>query len=150
MDREFWRATVNGVRHDLMTTLSLFIHMFMSACVCGSVSCVQLHKSTACSLPGSSVHGIILERILERVAISFPRGSSQQGMEPMSPVLADGFFTTEPATREAHIYSNIHTSSFSYMFSTFYVVSRSHAEIIKVFYLRTALFPFTLLCPQSI
>ena len=31
---------------------------------------------TDCSLPGSSVHGILQERILEQVAISYPRGSS--------------------------------------------------------------------------
>ena len=30
-----------------------------------------------CSLPGSSVHGIFQARVLERVAISFSRGSSQ-------------------------------------------------------------------------
>ena len=30
-----------------------------------------------CSLPGSSVHGILQARILERLTISFPRGSSQ-------------------------------------------------------------------------
>ena len=30
-----------------------------------------------CSLPGSSVHGILQTRILEWVAISFSRGSSQ-------------------------------------------------------------------------
>ena len=30
-----------------------------------------------CSLPGSSVHGISQARILERVAIPFSRGSSQ-------------------------------------------------------------------------
>ena len=29
-----------------------------------------------CSLPGSSVHGILQATILERVAISFSRGSS--------------------------------------------------------------------------
>ena len=28
-----------------------------------------------CSLPGSSIHGILQARILERVAISFSRGS---------------------------------------------------------------------------
>ena len=30
-----------------------------------------------CSLPGSSVHGILQERIPEWVAIPFPRGTSQ-------------------------------------------------------------------------
>ena len=51
-----------------------------------------------CSPPGSSVHGIFQARILEQVAISFPRGSSQprRGIEPTSPALAGGFFTTEP------------------------------------------------------
>ena len=40
-----------------------------------------------CSLPGSSVHGIIQERILEWVAISFSRESSYPGIEPRSPAL---------------------------------------------------------------
>ena len=46
--------------------------------------------------PGSSVHGISQARILEWVAISFSRGSSDPGMEPGSPALAGGFFTTQP------------------------------------------------------
>ena len=46
-----------------------------------------------CSPPGSSVHGISQARILEWVAISFSRGSSQPGIEPVSAALADGFFT---------------------------------------------------------
>ena len=38
-----------------------------------------------CSLPGSSVHEISQAGILEWVAISFSRGSSDPGLEPMSP-----------------------------------------------------------------
>ena len=38
-----------------------------------------------CSLPGSSVHGILQARILEWVAISSSRGSSDPGIEPGSP-----------------------------------------------------------------
>ena len=49
-----------------------------------------------CSLPGSSVHGIIQERIPEWVAISYVRGSSQPRYEPKSPVLSGRFFTTAP------------------------------------------------------
>ena len=49
-----------------------------------------------CSLPGSSVHGISQARILEWVAISFSRGSSSPGIEPVSPAMAGEFFTTEP------------------------------------------------------
>ena len=48
------------------------------------------------SPPGSSVHGISQARILEWVAIFFPRVSTRPRIEPMSPVLAGEFFTTEP------------------------------------------------------
>ena len=48
------------------------------------------------SLTGSSLHGISQARILEWVAVSFSRRSSDPGMEPPSPALAGGFFTTEP------------------------------------------------------
>ena len=40
-------------------------------------SCPALFDSMDCSLPGSSVHGILQSRILECVAISCSRGSSQ-------------------------------------------------------------------------
>ena len=40
-------------------------------------SCQTLCNSTNCSLPGSSVHGILQARILEWVAIPFSRGSSR-------------------------------------------------------------------------
>ena len=39
--------------------------------------CLTLCDPMDCSLPGSSVHGIFQARILEWVAISFSRGSSQ-------------------------------------------------------------------------
>ena len=47
-----------------------------------------------CSPPASSVHGVSQIRILEWVAISYSRGSSQPGIQPKSPALAGGFFTT--------------------------------------------------------
>ena len=40
-------------------------------------SCPTLCDPMDCSLPGSSVHGIFQARVLEWVAISFSRGSSQ-------------------------------------------------------------------------
>ena len=39
--------------------------------------CVQLFETQRSSLPDSSVHGIFQARILEWVAISYSRGSSQ-------------------------------------------------------------------------
>ena len=46
------------------------------ACV-HAQSCPTLCNPIDCSLPGSSVHGIFQARMLEWVAISFSRGSSQ-------------------------------------------------------------------------
>ena len=59
-------------------------------------SCPTLCDPLDCSPPGFSVHGISQARILERVAISFPRGSSNPGTEHgslISPALAGRFFT---------------------------------------------------------
>ena len=39
--------------------------------------CLTLCDPMDCSLPGSSVHGIFQAKILEQVAISYSRGSSQ-------------------------------------------------------------------------
>ena len=59
-----------------------------------------------CSLPDSSVHGILLARILEWVAMpSPPRDLPDQGIEHVSltsPTLAGRFFTTT-ATQEAKV-----------------------------------------------
>ena len=49
-----------------------------------------------CSLPGSSVHGILQARILEWVAFSPPEDLPDPGIEPLfltSPALAGEFFT---------------------------------------------------------
>jgi len=47
-------------------------------CVCSVAQlCPTLYNPLDCSPPGSSVHGISQARILEWVAISFSRGSSQ-------------------------------------------------------------------------
>ena len=54
----------------------------------------------ACSLPGSSVHGISQPRILGWVPIPFSRESYHPGIEPGSPALQGRFFTVQ-ATREA-------------------------------------------------
>ena len=53
-----------------------------------------------CSLPGSSVHGILQARILEWVAISFSRGSSQPRDQTLASWIAGRLFTIW-ATRKA-------------------------------------------------
>ena len=67
-------------------------------------SCPTLCNPMDCSLPGSSVHGILQARILEWVAVPSSRGSSlprdQTHISYMSPAFAGKFFTTS-ATWEA-------------------------------------------------
>ena len=66
------------------------LHNLCCACMLG---CVQhFCDPMDCSPPGSSVHGIFQVRILEWVAISSSRGSSQPRDGNCT---ADGFFTTE-------------------------------------------------------
>ena len=48
-----------------------------------------------CSQPNSFIREISQARILEWVAISFFRDLPDPGIEPASPALAGGFFTTE-------------------------------------------------------
>ena len=62
-------------------------------------SCLTLCDPMDCSPPGSSVHGILQARILEWVAISSSRGSSQPSRDRtcncyLNPTLVGRFFTT--------------------------------------------------------
>ena len=71
----------------------------MCVCVCARVHaraqlCLILCDAMDWRPPGSSVRGILQARILEWVAISSHRGTSLPRIEPASPALADGFFTT--------------------------------------------------------
>ena len=62
-------------------------------------SCPTLCDPMDCSLPGSSVPGILQARILEWVAVSFSRESSQPRVQTqVSPIV--GSFFTDWATRE--------------------------------------------------
>ena len=60
-------------------------------CVCSVQSCLTLCDSTSCSQPGSSVHGILLARILQWVAISSFRGSSEPRDPSHISCVAGGF-----------------------------------------------------------
>ena len=56
-------------------------------------SCPTLCNPIDCSLPGSSVHGIIQARILEWVSMLFSRGSSQSRDWAQASCTAGAFFT---------------------------------------------------------
>ena len=58
-------------------------------------SCLTLCSPVDCSLPGSSVHGILQARMLEWVAMPSSRGSSWPGDWTCISCVAGGFFITE-------------------------------------------------------
>ena len=71
-------------------------------------SCLTLCDLVDCSLPGSSVHGILQARVLERVAISFSRGSSQPRDWTQVSALQANALPSEPpgkqGIREMYVY----------------------------------------------
>ena len=69
------------------------------ACCLVAKSCLTLCDPLYCSLPGSSLHGILQARILEWVAISSPGDLPNLGIELESLALTGGFFTSEPPER---------------------------------------------------
>ena len=73
-----------------------------SCCCLVAQLCLTLCQPMDCSLPGSSVHGILQARILENTGywnglLCPPSGDlPDPGIEPASPALGGRFFTTEP------------------------------------------------------
>ena len=82
----------------LRINFKYWLYFKIICCCCFSVanSCPTVCNLMDSSTPGSSIQAFFQTRILEWVAISFSRGFSGSGIEPMSPALAGGFFTTEP------------------------------------------------------
>ena len=62
-----------------------------------------------CSLPGSSVHGILQARKLEWVATSFSRDLSDPGLEPRSPTLQADFLPSEPPGKPWWVWTKLQT-----------------------------------------
>ena len=68
--------------------------------------CLTLCDPLDCSLPGSSIHGIFQARILEWVAVSFSRGTSQP-RDRTRVFHIVGIRFTIWATREVHLYHEV-------------------------------------------
>ena len=77
--------------------LLAFFILLLYICVCVCVLVAQLYPTLCnpidCSLPGSSVHGILQARILEWVAIFFSKGSSWPRDWTWVSCIAGRFFT---------------------------------------------------------
>ena len=61
-----------------------------------ALSCLTHCDPIGCSLPGSSVHGILQARILEWVVIPSPRDLPNPRIEPRSPTLEADSLPSEP------------------------------------------------------
>ena len=73
-----------------------FRETLLTMCVPDAQSCLTLRDPMDCSLPGSSVHGILQERILEWVAVPFSRDLPNWGIKPTSPTLWADSVPSEP------------------------------------------------------
>ena len=71
-------------------------------------SCPTLCYCMNCRLPGSSIHGTFLARVLEWVAISFSRGSSPSRDQTQVPRI--GRQTLSHLSHQGSIYANINCS----------------------------------------
>ena len=83
-------CVVHGVTKSRTRPRDFHCH---SVCMWYSLGHVRLCSSIDCSPPGSSVHGILQARILEWVAISFSRESSQPRDWTWVSCIAGGFLT---------------------------------------------------------
>ena len=84
----------------MMMTMMMMMCVCMCVCVLAAQLCLTLFEPMNCSLPGSSVHGILQARTLEWIAIPFFRGSSPPRDRTQVSCIAGRFFTVW-ATREA-------------------------------------------------
>ena len=82
------RGKENSSKGTYLTNSTLW-----KVCVEVAQSCPTSCDPIDCSLPGSSVHGILQVRILEWVAIPFPRGPSQPRDRTQDYHIASRLFT---------------------------------------------------------
>ena len=88
------------------TVISVILDSELFCCCCLVTSVVlSLCDTMDCSLPGSSVHGILQARILEWVAMSSSMGSSQPRDWAQVSCIAGRLFTTEPSGKPSELYS---------------------------------------------
>ena len=103
VSRIFSRTTVKLDDREVHYSSNIY---FLYVCAKSLQSYLSLCDSMNCSLPHSSVHGILQARILEWVAILFSRGSSRP-RDWIWVSCITGRFSTVWATREVHKHSMV-------------------------------------------
>ena len=83
------------------------IYIYMHACVLSRSVVTDSCDFKNCGLPGSFVHRIFQAKILGELPFPTPGYLPDRGIEPPSPTLAGGFFSTE-TSKEAPMYMCIH------------------------------------------
>ena len=84
--------------HDFFLSFTYYVYSEVAQ------SCPTLCNPMDCSLPGSSVHGIFQARVLEWIAISFSRGSSNPGIETGASALEADTLPSEPPGKSSIMY----------------------------------------------
>ena len=116
-----------------MITLKRKYWMFLSfLCVSVTQSCPTLCDAMDCSLPVSSVHGILQARILEWVAIPFSRGSSWPKDRTQVSCIADRGFNLW-ATREVRNYMYVYFKSNSSKVHLHFTYKKTGGTEIQLF-----------------
>ena len=88
--------SLQGDVHHAIQIPFTFLSYWVCCCCLVAKWCLTLLWPHGCSLPGSSVHGILQARILEWVAMPSSRGASwPRDRTPVS-CTVDRFFTAEP------------------------------------------------------
>ena len=104
--KELVNVLVRSVREIIIAVASIYgmLHFIPGACVCAKLVqyCLTLCDPMDCSPPSSSVHGILLSRILEWVAVPSSRESSWPRDRIHISWIAGRFFTSW-ATGEDHV-----------------------------------------------
>ena len=113
-------------------------------------SCPTLCDPIDYSPPGSSVHGILLARILEWIAISSSRGSFQprdQSHMSRGSYFAGRFFTTEllekPICMHVHtyVYTHVYTHTHTHTYTNIHTTSiQAMLIVLHIFHLQAYLF----------
>ena len=132
---------LDGVLKSRDNTLPTKVHIVKAiVCPVKVKSCLTLWDPMDCSLPGSSVHEILQARILEWVAISFSRGSSQPRDQTRVSCIGGRRFNLW-ATREAHSLSSSHVQM--------WVLDHKEDWVLKNWRYRTVVLEKTLESPLS-
>ena len=93
----------------------LYIYVCVRADMLSRFSRVQLLDAMDCSLPGSSVHGVLQARILEWVAIPFFFPALGSNLRLLH---CKQFFTTESTGKALYIYICIH------LYTCLYIINK--------------------------